>query len=123
MSQPYAAGALCSTVADMAASIARRFPDVPVTVIPNSSDVELFDVVDAVVPVPDALSIGAMRVLGEHFARSFGGSSGTTFAACLHLAAGMRVVAAELKNGLLSVVLDRPEPQKLVRKINISVKD
>ena len=39
------------------------------------------------------------------------------------LADGMRVVAAELKNGLLSIDLDRPEPERLVRKINISVKD
>ena len=39
------------------------------------------------------------------------------------LAEGMRVVSAELKNGLLSVDLDRPEPERLVRKINIAVKD
>lgn len=39
------------------------------------------------------------------------------------LADGMRVEAAELKNGLLSIDLDRPEPERLVRKINISVKD
>ena len=39
------------------------------------------------------------------------------------LADGMRVIAAELKNGLLAIDLDRPEPEKLVRKINISVKD
>lgn len=39
------------------------------------------------------------------------------------LADGMRVVKAELRNGLLAIDLDRPEPQRLVRKINISVKD
>ena len=39
------------------------------------------------------------------------------------LADGMRVVAAELRNGLLAIDLERPEPEKLVRKINISVKD
>jgi HSP20 family molecular chaperone IbpA len=39
------------------------------------------------------------------------------------LADGMRVLAAELKNGLLAIDLDRPEPERLVRKINISVKD
>lgn len=39
------------------------------------------------------------------------------------LAEGMRVLAAELKNGLLSIDLDRPQPERLVRKINISVKD
>lgn len=39
------------------------------------------------------------------------------------LADGMRVVAAELRNGLLAIDLDRPQPERLVRKINISVKD
>ena len=39
------------------------------------------------------------------------------------LADGMRVVSADLKNGLLSIDLDRPEPERLVRKINISVTD
>jgi HSP20 family molecular chaperone IbpA len=39
------------------------------------------------------------------------------------LADGMRVIAAELRNGLLAIDLERPEPEKLVRKINISVKD
>ena len=39
------------------------------------------------------------------------------------LADGMRVIAAELRNGLLSIDLDRPEPERLVKKINISVKD
>lgn len=39
------------------------------------------------------------------------------------LAEGMRVLGADLKNGLLSVDLDRPEPERLVQKINISVKD
>ena len=39
------------------------------------------------------------------------------------LADGMLVTGCELKNGLLSIDLQRPEPQRLVRKINISVKD
>lgn len=39
------------------------------------------------------------------------------------LADGMRVVSAELKNGLLAIDLERPQPERLVRKINISVKD
>lgn len=39
------------------------------------------------------------------------------------LADGMEVAAAALKNGLLSVDLIRPEPQRVVRKINISVSD
>ncbi|MDF1608306.1 Hsp20 family protein [Hoeflea sp. YIM 152468] len=39
------------------------------------------------------------------------------------LADGMQVVSADLKNGLLSVDLIRPEPERMVRKINISVRD
>lgn len=39
------------------------------------------------------------------------------------LADGMKVKSAELKNGLLAIDLDRPQPERLVRKINISVKD
>lgn len=39
------------------------------------------------------------------------------------LADGMRVTSAELKNGLLAIDLDRPQPARVVRKINISVKD
>ena len=39
------------------------------------------------------------------------------------LAEGMRVLGAELRNGLLSVDLVRPEPERLVKKINISVPD
>lgn len=39
------------------------------------------------------------------------------------LADGMRVNAAELKNGLLSIDLDRPEPNRMIRKINISAKE
>lgn len=39
------------------------------------------------------------------------------------LADGMRVTGAELRNGLLAIDLDRPEAARMVRKINISVKD
>lgn len=39
------------------------------------------------------------------------------------LAEGIEVLSADLKNGLLSIDLARPEPQKLVKKINISVRD
>ncbi|MCV0394985.1 MAG: Hsp20 family protein [Rhizobiaceae bacterium] len=39
------------------------------------------------------------------------------------LADGMRVKGAELKNGLLTIDLDRPEPERTVRKINILAKD
>lgn len=39
------------------------------------------------------------------------------------LAEGMRVLGAELRNGLLSIDLDRPQPEKLVRKIAINQAD
>ena len=51
------------------------------------------------------------------------GIAARQFQRCFMLAEGMRVIGAELKNGLLSIDLDRPEPERLVRKINISVKD
>jgi HSP20 family molecular chaperone IbpA len=39
------------------------------------------------------------------------------------LADGMRVTSAALKNGLLVIDLDRPEPQRTVRKIAITPQD
>lgn len=39
------------------------------------------------------------------------------------LADGMQVLSADLKNGLLSIDLARPQPERMVRKINISVRD
>ncbi|MAZ18974.1 Hsp20 family protein [Oricola sp.] len=39
------------------------------------------------------------------------------------LADGMRVLGAELKNGLLSIDLDRPQPEKLIRKVEIVHRD
>lgn len=39
------------------------------------------------------------------------------------LADGMEVLGAELKNGLLSVDLVRPEPARIIRKIDIHAKD
>jgi len=39
------------------------------------------------------------------------------------LAEGMQVLGAELKNGLLTVELVRPEPDRIVQKIDIAVRD
>jgi HSP20 family molecular chaperone IbpA len=39
------------------------------------------------------------------------------------LADGMQVLGADLQNGLLSVDLARPEPERVIRKIDISVRD
>lgn len=51
------------------------------------------------------------------------GIAARQFSRVFVLADGMRVTGADLKNGLLSIDLDRPEPERLIRKINISVKD
>lgn len=51
------------------------------------------------------------------------GIASRQFVRAFMLADGMRVVSADLSNGLLAIDLDRPEPQRVVRKINISVKD
>ena len=39
------------------------------------------------------------------------------------LAEGMQVLGADLNNGLLCIDLARPEPERVVQKINISVRD
>lgn len=39
------------------------------------------------------------------------------------LAEGLQVLGADLENGLLSVDLIRPEPERVVKKINISARD
>ena len=39
------------------------------------------------------------------------------------LADGMEVTGADLSNGLLSIDLARPEPERIIRKINIAARD
>lgn len=39
------------------------------------------------------------------------------------LADGMEVASAELKNGLLAIDIQRPHPQKLIKRISISATD
>ncbi|MGL4489624.1 MAG: Hsp20 family protein [Rhizobiaceae bacterium] len=51
------------------------------------------------------------------------GIAARQFQRCFVLADGMRVAGAELKNGLLAIDLERPEPEKLIRRINIAVAD
>ncbi|KAA0968539.1 Hsp20 family protein [Aureimonas fodinaquatilis] len=50
-------------------------------------------------------------IASRHFQRSF------------LLADGMRIIGAELKNGLLSIDLARPKPERVVKKIEIVVAD
>ncbi|MCH7232996.1 pyridoxal-phosphate dependent enzyme [Glycomyces sp. L485] len=48
------------------------------------------EIVDAVVPVPDAASVAAMRYLAERRGAEFGPSTGTCFWAAMELASGMQ---------------------------------
>jgi hypothetical protein len=41
----------------------------------------------------------------------------------LHAADGMEVLGADLKNGLLSIDLARPEPERIVKTISIADRD
>ncbi|TCM56270.1 HSP20 family molecular chaperone IbpA [Rhizobium sp. PP-F2F-G48] len=51
------------------------------------------------------------------------GIAGRQFQRMFVLAEGMEVMKAELRNGLLSVDLIRPEPVRMVKKINILVSE
>jgi HSP20 family molecular chaperone IbpA len=57
---------------------------------------------------------------GEYLHR---GIAARQFQRTFVLADGMQVIAAELRNGLLAIDLVRPEPERMVKKINISVRD
>ena len=39
------------------------------------------------------------------------------------LAEGMQVLGADMRNGLLCIDLARPEPERVIQKINIQVRD
>jgi HSP20 family molecular chaperone IbpA len=51
------------------------------------------------------------------------GIAARQFSRVFMLADGMKVETAVLKNGLLSIDLTRPEPERLVRRIKISAAD
>ena len=48
------------------------------------------------------------------------GIAARQFQRCFVLADGMDVLGADLKNGLLSIDLARPQPERIVKTINIS---
>jgi HSP20 family molecular chaperone IbpA len=48
------------------------------------------------------------------------GIAARQFQRCFVLADGMEVLGADLKNGLLSIDLVRPQPERIVKTINIS---
>ena len=52
-----------------------------------------------------------------------GGIAARQFQRTFLLAEGMQVLGADLKNGLLSVDLARPEPERIIRKIDIAQRD
>lgn len=51
------------------------------------------------------------------------GIAARQFQKCFLLADGMRIIGAQLKNGLLLIDLARPEPERVVRRIAIDVAD
>jgi HSP20 family molecular chaperone IbpA len=51
------------------------------------------------------------------------GIAARQFQRCFVLADGMEVLNADLKNGLLSIDLARPEPERIVKTISISDSD
>jgi cysteine synthase A len=67
----------------------------------------VFEVVDDVVEVPDALSVAAAWRLETLLGRRYGGSSGTNLVACLQLAAAMR--ARGERGAIVSLLCDRGE--------------
>ena len=64
-----------------------------------------FNVVDAVIEVPDAASIAAIQLLEERLGVRYGGSSGTNFVACLQLAERMR--DADARGSIVTLLCDR----------------
>ena len=48
------------------------------------------------------------------------GIAARQFQRCFVLADGMEVLSADLKNGLLSIDLARPEPERIIKTISIS---
>lgn len=67
----------------------------------------LFDVVDRVIEVSDNASCAAVLQLEEQLGRRYGGSSGTSFVACLRLASEMR--ASGERGSIVSLLCDRGE--------------
>jgi HSP20 family molecular chaperone IbpA len=69
------------------------------------------------------LVIRGRQVEGNERDYLYRGIAARQFQRTFVLADGMHVQRAELRNGLLSVDLVRPEPARMVKKINISVPD
>ena len=69
----------------------------------------------ALAPLQPAVFV---RVVGQHR-----GIAARQFQRAFLLAEGMQVLGADLVNGLLSIDLVRPEPERIDKKIDISARD
>lgn len=102
---------------DMAASIRRRHPEVDVTVVPNSSDVELFD-------VPDSSGQAARRArswLGDRplalYAGTFGLVNGLAY--LVRAAEAAQTIAPELRFLLVGEGREAEEVERLARETGV----
>ena len=70
-------------------------------------------------------SLASELTLAEERERHFlhRGIASRQFQRAFLLADGMQVLGADLVNGLLSVDLVRPEPERVIKKINITARD
>lgn len=71
------------------------------------------------------LVIRGKRTEADDASREFlhRGIASRQFQRAFVLADGMQVIGADLQNGLLMIDLERPEPERLVRKIAINQRD
>ena len=65
------------------------------------------------------LTIRGKQIDSEERAFLHRGIAARQFQRAFVLAEGMEVIGAELENGLLAIDLERPEPQRVIRKIDI----
>lgn len=81
-----------------------------------------FSQADLDVSVQDGqLTIRGRQVDAEDREYLHRGIAARQFQRSFMLAEGMRVLGADLKNGLLAIDLAKPEPERQARKINIAV--
>ncbi len=72
----------------------------------------MFDVVDAVIEVPDAASIAAAWLLEELLGRRYGGSSGTNLVGCLQLAAACARAASAAASSACCAIAASAMPKR-----------
>ena len=84
-----------------------------------------FSIDDLEISTEDSQLVIRGRQMEDDTPRDFlhRGIAARQFQKAFVLADGMRVLGAELKNGLLSIDLDRPQPERLIRRIDITARD